>query len=132
MRSLILLFPAFLSACVATGGPDPISAALVGRSVDYDSDWDGPMADHEVQSWTADGRTEIANYYNITTRDVAGQWKVENGRYCEKFDGRSHWTCLRVTLLEGGLVRFKEYPKDFGELIIPLFNEDRIGKFLPD
>lgn len=132
MRGLVLLFPALLSACVATGGTDAITAALVGRSVDYSYAWDRLSEDREIQTWTADGRTEISNYYNIFTHNVSGRWKVENGRYCEIFGNNPTWTCLRVTFLDGGLVRFREFPADLGEMIVPLWVKDRTGKFLPD
>ena len=133
MRHLFL--PAFLApltACVAPqGGPDAITAALAGRSADYSFATDLPMEDRTIQTWHADGRTEIANDHDLYTTDIAGHWKVENGRYCEIFGSQTEWNCLQVTFPEAGQVRFKEHPKEIGELFIHLFAVDRTGQFLP-
>lgn len=132
MRRLCLLLALTpLPACVAPG-EDRIATALVGRSVDYTYGADIAMADREVQSWSADGRTEIRNHYNIFTSDITGRWRVEDGRYCEIFGSQTEWTCLRVTFLDGDLIRFKEYPEGLGEVVLDLFGEDRTGRFLPE
>ncbi len=133
MRRLALLMLPVLSACVAPlSAPDRITKALVGRSVDYSFEWDGPFAEHEVQSWTADGLTEIANGSIFGADDISGRWRVENGRYCEIFGNQTDWTCLTVTVsADGRTVRFREVRDELSEIFINLFEVDRTGEFLP-
>ena len=132
-RSALLVALPILSACVAPlAGPDRITKALVGRAVDYSYQWDGPLAEHEVQSWTADGLTEIANGSTFGANDISGRWRVENGRYCEIFGNQTEWTCLTVTLSEDGrTVRFREIRDEMSDYFVNLFEVDRTGAFLP-
>jgi hypothetical protein len=133
MRPFALLILPLLSASIAPlSGPDRITAALVGRSVDYSYQWDGNFADHEVQSWTAEGLTKIANGSTFGADDISGRWRVENGRYCEIFGNQTEWTCLSVTLSDDGrTVRFREIRDEVSDYFVNLFEVDRTGAFLP-
>lgn len=134
MRHLpVLAACAILAACVgAVTGEDRITALLAGRSVDYDYGWDAPMAQHEVQTWKASGETMITNASLLGQQDIFGQWKVENGVYCERFGSTVAWKCLTITFPDGGKsIRFREVKDEASELIIHLFEEDRTGRFLP-
>jgi hypothetical protein len=66
----MLLSLAFLPACVAPGGSDPITSASSARSADQSHDAVVPRADRTIQTWFADGRTGIANHHDCSTGDI--------------------------------------------------------------
>lgn len=128
LRLLPLLF---LVACVATEPKtDPLTAALVGRSVDFSVDPALPRDQRAIQSWTADGRTVMRNM-GMFDADLQGRWMVKNGNYCDMLGYSTEWNCMRVTFSNGGKsVRFVEIPDDLGDWLIDIFAVDRTGTFV--
>lgn len=128
----LVLMVLALAGCVAPmPEPDPLTVALVGRSVDYSTDPALTKDQRAVQSWTAEGRTVLRNM-GLFGGDVSGRWIVRNGQYCQMLGNNTEWTCMRVTFTDGGqTVRFKEIRDELSDYFINLFEVDRTGRILP-